>query len=36
MATLATMPALAPGRPSQRLGFGGGDSQIWISRIHAE
>jgi hypothetical protein len=28
--------ALAPGHPAQRLGFGGGDSQIWISRIHAE
>lgn len=28
--------AMAPGRASQRLGLGGGDSQIWISRIRAE
>jgi hypothetical protein len=28
--------ALARERPAQRLGFGGGDSQIWISRIRVE
>lgn len=28
--------AMAAGRPSQRLGLGGGDSQIWISRMRVE
>ena len=28
--------AMAAGRPSQRLGLGGADSQIWISRIGVE